>query len=1000
MSVVSVIHSEEDRGFVEKRLIRPLPALGFDRWLSAAMFPHSPSPQPVMASAMRSSAAFLVVVPASAAVTEQFCADVQAALTCSPPVIPVYLGKQNSEPPNPVLTLLQKLGGIDAKAAKQQSDPQELWSELARRLPPPTSVTSRQTAAEIAAPIGWNEDVFSRLLAEALGGHDDHRCDALVSALSRYVADGGYPYGDQHANVDLAALRKKRQFLLMRRYASAVIASGTTDFKVRRQYAQSLIELKEFDTAVSVLTPLIKETSEAAHEERFEARGLMGRLLKQRYLDAPNRRNGKQLTQAIDTYWSVFREDQENVRHGVNAASCILRAGRDGISAPSPKEARAIAKKILDVLARRQAKAKSKRLDVWDYATRVEALVDLGDFEKASKALDEYLVHPDMDAFEVSSTYRQFDELLQLAKDKKGRPLLDRLARAAERLRSGGLTAAADRGSTPMLVRVSDPNWAPATIPDLVIHSRLGTIVSVTGSDRTIKSLLKDPIVIGIEESRRSGLVECVRSVPFVRVAATYQGINGSFSEHGSGALVAIIDNGIDVLHEAFLDEKGHSRIIGIWDQQDTDTSSPPTPPTGFDFGRYHSQADIAGYVAQKKVPAALSRANDGHGTHVASIAAGRKAGDFAGGVAPEAQLLIVISGGDEPTGYSHAHLAALSFIKQTATALKKPVVVNLSQGMNAGAHDGRSLLELGFDAFSNRGTLPGVVVVKSAGNERGKRGHAKLTVPLMGADTLTWRCPPGPSRVRLELWWRSASEYRFQLKSPSGDASEWVDEKNPDVEGYFKKRGPFQLKLVKRHPDNGDNLLRIDADNGVSPVAPSDWTLAVRAVRVSKNGDIHAWIERGGLAQAEFVDNHDNEDMTLSIPGTSDSVITVSAIDPDAETIDGVMSIMVGKFSSFGPTRDLREKPDIAAPGVKIKAARRDSTNGVIEMDGTSMAAPHVTGAIALLLSKVASAGQECPTATQIAAVLREKTINYNGDWDRGQGYGVLDVAALLGAF
>ena len=50
------------------------------------------------------------------------------------------------------------------------------------------------------------------------------------------------------------------------------------------------------------------------------------------------------------------------------------------------------------------------------------------------------------------------------------------------------------------------------------------------------------------------------------------------------------------------------------------------------------------------------------------------------------------------------------------------PVVVNISQGMNAGAHDGRSALELGFEHFSDGGRMPGRVVVKSAGNERDKR--------------------------------------------------------------------------------------------------------------------------------------------------------------------------------------------------------------------------------------------------------------------------------------
>ena len=49
------------------------------------------------------------------------------------------------------------------------------------------------------------------------------------------------------------------------------------------------------------------------------------------------------------------------------------------------------------------------------------------------------------------------------------------------------------------------------------------------------------------------------------------------------------------------------------------------------------------------------------------------------------------------------------------------PVVVNVSQGMNAGAHDGKSMLEVAFDEFSKGGRQRGRVIVKSAGNERHK---------------------------------------------------------------------------------------------------------------------------------------------------------------------------------------------------------------------------------------------------------------------------------------
>ena len=64
-----------------------------------------------------------------------------------------------------------------------------------------------------------------------------------------------------------------------------------------------------------------------------------------------------------------------------------------------------------------------------------------------------------MNAFEVSSTYRQFDEVLQLANDTRGAPLLRRLAAAAERLRSGGVSQVDVKGTKSMLVRVSDPQW-------------------------------------------------------------------------------------------------------------------------------------------------------------------------------------------------------------------------------------------------------------------------------------------------------------------------------------------------------------------------------------------------------------------------------------------------------------------------------------------------------------------------------------------------------------
>ncbi|WP_437971117.1 S8 family serine peptidase [Sorangium sp. So ce260] len=533
--------------------------------------------------------------------------------------------------------------------------------------------------------------------------------------------------------------------------------------------------------------------------------------------------------------------------------------------------------------------------------------------------------------------------------------------------------------------------------------ARLGTVLAVQATADQLRSLSMDPHVLAIEASRPGGAFD-------VANAPTGQGspvARPQTNEGGDQCLVAIIDSGIDVLHETFRDANGQSRIVAVWDQTDVTGPSPhghdPAMYPMLTRGTLHTASDIAAYLASSAVQKQLGRDQARrHGTHVASIAAGRGVGPLPDGMAPDAPIVVVIPtieaepGQPASIGYSASHAQALQFIDAWARKLRLPVVVNVSSGMNAGAHDGTSLLETAFDEFTTGGRAPGRVIVKSAGNEQTRSGHA-VVAAVQGVEVrVDWDSAPRSRREDyLEAWFDAGLDLEFTLRAPNNDSSSPVHYASPTWRGKLDGTDCW-LALRRFHVDNGDACLQIGLSHPQGHIRDGIWVLAIFGKLIAGEPTVDVWAERVRDVNVTFQTGAAQKG-TLSIPGTARSIVTVGAYDAGNQN-----SALFGA-SSNGPTRDQRCKPDLVAPGVNVLAAASGTAQGAMVQSGTSMAAPFVSGAIALILSraqKQALIGGALPNAQQIRSILSRTCRNYTGRWHGGYGYGCVDVNAALAAF
>jgi hypothetical protein len=278
-------------------------------------------------------------------------------------------------------------------------------------------------------------------LTAALQQFDWEGVDAICKTIADRLTTESDPFPEPEARRFMQGLRRKRRFAAMGLLAEAFLQSGLRTPQVRRQYAQALIDQGMLSGAELVLQSLINDAQTNKTEEA-EARGLMGRIYKQLYVNAaantvPARAKAN-LQRSFSEYASAWAANPtENTWHGINMVALHARAEADGIPLQGAAGCQALANEILQIITEREANS-VRGLDAFDLATQMEAFVALGQFDQAEKAAMVYSDAIDADAFEVASTLRQLQEVWRLNNTEPPGASLIPILRAALLDKEGG----------------------------------------------------------------------------------------------------------------------------------------------------------------------------------------------------------------------------------------------------------------------------------------------------------------------------------------------------------------------------------------------------------------------------------------------------------------------------------------------------------------------------------------------------------------------------------
>lgn len=476
-------------------------------------------------------------------------------------------------------------------------------------------------------------------------------------------------------------------------------------------------------------------------------------------------------------------------------------------------------------------------------------------------------------------------------------------------------------------------------------------------------------------------------------------------NNQGAGVIVGFVDTGINYTDSLFRNVDGSTRIIGIWDQtNNSDNSNNIENETAKPFSAFSAlygtqyTAEEINLALNSDNPASIvpTRDENGHGTFLASIAAGNR-DERAGfsGAAPRASIAMVklkpakqylrdfylIQDGAEAYQENDI-MMGVSYLYFLARKYSMPLVVCIPLGTNMGSHMGMSRL----GQYLNQVSLSnGSAVITAAGNETGARHHFRA---VMDADTdevtAELRVGEREAGFSMELWAENMGAYTVGFISPTGEVAREISVplRGENTVSFLLEQTQITVYTQIADVSAGSQFIFMRFETPMSGI----WRILIRN-SLDIRETFHIWLPVRGFISDETYFLRPDPDTTITDPGNARYPITVTAYDHTRN------SIYI--HASRGYSLSGRIKPDLAAPGVNILGA---SVSGrrLTRMSGTSVSAAHLAGAAAILLNwGVLNANYPYLNTPVLKSIFvrgaqRNPALTYP---NREFGYGMLDL-------